>query len=744
MEKLIVLLLLCIFPCLLKATVKEKTFVVWVSNISDNSQGGSAISLERNDGRFDAVVFGELSSGKWMVGSENYNRTQKDLKNYPNEKAVKNELVQIAVTYSSEKISLYRNGILISSYKPGAELVNFDEEAVILFGLRHTMQNDIACLNGEIEDARIYDVVLSQEDIKALVPDKIIDLKPWAWWNFETDENENTGRIRYSKLSEGAFVRRGALVLTSDKSVMYASNEPDFTLHSQRSLIDASWSTHLLRDSLLKDKHRPAYHFVIPEGKGSPFDPNGAFYYKGRYHLMYLYDRRENGGFAWGHVSSKDLLHWRFHPDALAKGDGDEGIFSGGAYVDESGKATLSYWMLWGDKGIGLAQNNDQDFNTWTKIPQNPVIKSTEWGITDTVDQSGNRLIYGSADPSNIWKKGNKYYMLTGNLLVLEKYGRKDDSPRNMQGDHLYLFESNDMTHWKYLHEFYQSDRKWTDKSEDNMCPSFLPLPISPEGGKFSGKHLLLSISHNLGCRYYIGTYNNDRFYPDLHERMTWVDNAFFAPEALVDDQGRQIMWSWIFDKRPDAMKEASGWDGMYSLPRTLWLREDGTLGIKPVQELETLRYNPYKQDRLSIQSDMEVLLNHPERELMELKITFAPGKAEVLGVKVCCSEDGREETLIYYDRQDKKLKMDVTQSSIAFGLNNVESAPFELSDKEPLELQIFIDKGLIEVFANDKQAIARPVYPMLGGKQVKVFSKGAAAEVVSSTSWAISPSNPY
>ena len=59
---------------------------------------------------------------------------------------------------------------------------------------------------------------------------------------------------------------------------------------------------------------------------------------------MYLYER-EGSGFSWGHVSSTDLLHWRHHKDALGPGDGDEGVFSGGAFVDENGTAILSYWM---------------------------------------------------------------------------------------------------------------------------------------------------------------------------------------------------------------------------------------------------------------------------------------------------------------------------------------------------------------------------------------------------------------
>ena len=93
----------------------------------------------------------------------------------------------------------------------------------------------------------------------------------------------------------------------------------------------------------------------MPEDKGHPGDPNGAFFHNGRYHLMYLYERT-GSGVSWGHVSSKDMLHWRHHPDAIGPGDGDEGCFSGGAFVDDDGTAILSYWMLWGARGIGLAK----------------------------------------------------------------------------------------------------------------------------------------------------------------------------------------------------------------------------------------------------------------------------------------------------------------------------------------------------------------------------------------------------
>jgi len=516
-------------------------------------------------------------------------------------------------------------------------------------------------------------------------------------------------------------------------------------------------ATRAFRERLISDPYRPAFHFCFPEVDGRPGDPNGAFYANGQYHLMYLY-HREGSGFCWGHVSSTDLLHWRHHPDAIFPGNGDEGCFSGGAFVDDDGSAILSYWMLWNDKGIGLARSTDKNFNVWEKSTSNPVIKSAEWGITDLKDASGKTFHVGSADPSNIWKKEGRYYMATGNLLVLRKYGSRGkglpgDNPKdpplppdsvNYQGDHLYLFASDDLKNWKYQHEFYQSDRKWTSKNEDDMCPSFLPLPSSSDGGKPGGKHLLLFISHNMGCQYYVGTYKEDHFYPENHGRMTWKDNAYFAPEALIDGKGRQIMWSWIFDDRPDSVINYRGWTGTYGLPRSLWVGSDGTLRMRPVKELESLRLNESSVSNLKVAPGSELKLAEPGKELMELEVIIPPTNALKYGLKVGVSDDGREETVIYYDKSDKKLKFDTRKSGLTFGRKIVEEAPLELKKGEPLVLRIFIDKSVIEVFANDRQAIGRMVYPTLEGRGISFFAEGGDVTIKSVKSWELTPCNPF
>ena len=104
------------------------------------------------------------------------------------------------------------------------------------------------------------------------------------------------------------------------------------------------------------------------------------------------------------------------------------------------------------------------------------MIRSTEWGVTETRDVSGKRLLIGSADPSNIWMKDGRYYMLTGNLLVLNKVGREPDTPLSEQGDRLYLFVSDDLEDGEYLGVFANDRQAIGERRESNPPSSFLPL----------------------------------------------------------------------------------------------------------------------------------------------------------------------------------------------------------------------------------------------------------------------------
>ena len=259
------------------------------------------------------------------------------------------------------------------------------------------------------------------------------------------------------------------------------------------------------------------------------------------------------------------------------------------------------------------------------------------------------------------------------------------------------------------------------------------------------GKHILLCISHRLGCRYYVGDWRGERFHPESHERMSWVDNAFFAPESLADDRSRRIMWAWLLDGDGFKTRRGAAWSGTMALPRVLALGADGRLRMDVPAEIEALRYNARSRQDIPIPADGEVALDDIAGRSIELAIETADCQAAQFGVKVCCSPNAEEETLIYHDAAARTLNVDTTRSSTGDELERIEAGPFALDDGEPLRLRVFVDNSVVEAFAGGRQAVARRIYPTRPDSTgVKLFARGGEARVGRLEAWDIMPANPY
>jgi beta-fructofuranosidase len=165
---------------------------------------------------------------------------------------------------------------------------------------------------------------------------------------------------------------------------------------------------------------------------------------------------------------------------------------------------------------------------------------------------------------------------------------------------------------------------------------------------------------------------------------------------------------------------------------------------MQPVKELAALRMNEKEKKDFTVKAGSPINLDGFGTELMELEITIDPGKASKTGVQVCVSDDGREQTTLYYDALEKQLKCDAIRSSLTFGRRNVESAPFELKEGEHLILRVFVDRSIVEVYANNRQAIARSIYPTLDGRGIRLFAEGADIRVLSVKAWDMMPANGY
>ena len=464
-----------------------------------------------------------------------------------------------------------------------------------------------------------------------------------------------------------------------------------------------------VRHAHLIDQIRPSWHLTIAEGTGMPFDPNGAVYKDGVYHLWYLY--QAEAGHHWQHLTSVDLYHWRWQRNDLKhhEGDADEGIFSGNAFVAKDGNVVIAYHGL-GTGGNCVAYSSDPELANWKKPKSNPIAKPG-W------------------DP-HMWLQDGKYYMLSGGIPVSEG---KPNPP--------VLYTGNSYVEpMEQVGPFMSKELPMVDDFEDISCPDFFPL---------EDKWVLLCISHHRGARYYIGTWNGKQFTPETHHRMNWPGGTMFAPETLLDNKGRRILWSWVLDRKSGVSS------GTMSMPRVLTLSKDKkSLNIEPAKEIELLRYNKAEEKPFVVPAGRTVELNHIKGKSLEVDLTIDPGSARRFGLNLFASTDGREHTPVAIDLDKKTLTVGMTSSSldkpayrefVMFHEPNpdmqTQEAPLEIQKGEKIHIRAFIDKSILEVFVNGKQCITQVVYPTLADAQhVQVFSEDGSIRVESAKGWSLFP----
>ncbi len=251
---------------------------------------------------------------------------------------------------------------------------------------------------------------------------------------------------------------------------------------------------------------------------------------------------------------------------------------------------------------------------------------------------------------------------------------------------------------------------------------------------RLGDKWVLLCISHGLGCRYFIGDFKDEQFLPEQHGMMNWAAWDFFAPESLLTPDGRRVMWAWCTPRVTKRQKvdRKENFDalngkiqtGIQSLPRELSLSEDGTLLIKPLRELKKLRSDEKTLKDITVKSGTTHMLEGISGDTMELEIVLEAPSAAEFGIKVLCDQEGKKGFTIASGKGQKTLTVDYS------------NPPFELKEGEDLTLRIFIDKYLIEVFANDRQAAVAWHDYAPEDLHVSLFSKGGELKCKKASAW--------
>ncbi|WP_025679554.1 GH32 C-terminal domain-containing protein [Paenibacillus polymyxa] len=459
------------------------------------------------------------------------------------------------------------------------------------------------------------------------------------------------------------------------------------------------------RTPLLLDRHRPQYHVSPPAHWMN--EPHAPIYFDGQYHLFYQHNPQ--GPFFhqihWGHWVSQDLVHWRDLPVALAPEKDQlapDGIWSGSATYDADGLPVL-FFTAGNDsaspnQSVALARSTytldgNPDLVQWVKHPEPLIVQKKGMGA------------FGDFRDPFVWKDDDGWYALVGS---------------GIEGGAALAFASQDMLNWTYKGPFFKADiQKFPYLGPIWELPVLLPLGRDKLG---VNKHLLLVSPVGKGADvevfYWIGQLDkqNLSFIPD-QEKPQLIDVGdfhFTGPSGMVDPKtGRNIVFTIAQGDRTSEMEYKSGWAHNGGLPLSVYLRDDGRLGIEPIQELQSLR----GPKRLSLRdhslAETNVQLRNVHGDMLEIQLELEPGSAKKFGIKVRCTPDGEEETLLYYDWNQTMLLVDRSKTTLHPGekCGGVQGGKLELLG-ENLKLHIYLDRSMVEAYANGLKSLTTRVYP--------------------------------
>ncbi len=463
------------------------------------------------------------------------------------------------------------------------------------------------------------------------------------------------------------------------------------------------------------EQYRPQYHFSPPRHWMN--DPNGLVFLDGEYHLFYQYNPNSNqwGPMHWGHAISKDMVHWQNLPIALYP-DAHGTIFSGSAVIDQnntSGFGTPDHPPL-----VAIYTNHDAaiekaggiDFQnesiaysldkgrTWTKYPDNPVLKNP-----------GSRDF---RDPKVSWFEPTKSWIMT--LAV---------------ADHVGFYSSKDLTHWVHESDF---GRELGAHQGVWECPDLIAMTVDGEAAR---KYVLL-VSGNPGgpnggsaTQYFIGDFDGHQFAldPALRPRLQgtpapgaagsalWVDYgtddyAGVTWSGTPNTDGRHLFLGWMSNWTYAQKVPSEHWRSAMTLPRELRLVRTSRgleLHSTPIAELAGLRASSKRIDRQAVQRELDLTRSvHASSGLLELDLKINTASADLITLEFANSEN--QKTAFRINKSLRRYELERSESgAVDFDprFTGEQFAPM-LNTAAVISLTLFLDRSSLEIFINQGETV--------------------------------------
>ena len=399
-------------------------------------------------------------------------------------------------------------------------------------------------------------------------------------------------------------------------------------------------------------------------------DPNGFIWYKGQYHLFYqcFPYAPQWGRMHWGHAVSKDLVNWEEKGIALypTKTDDRSGCFSGSA-VEQDGTLYLFY------TGVNYLEENPEDINQCQNdqfLAAQLMISSDDGMTFDNVKRKKTVIppiteeAIGSKthtrDPK-VWRGKDAWYLVLGSSI--DHKGR------------LLIYKSSDLQNWTYLSHVEKDNFGWMWE-----CPDYFEIDgkgitvFSPMGFLNDGK------AYDSAAICLFSTFEESTGTMQLAEDYQFLDYGLdlYAPQSTTDEDGNRIVIAWM--RMPQTVD--GKWNGMMCIPRVVSVKN------------QQIYFQP-----------------HPHIRNAFVKKISSPEQAGKSGYLVKTTlENGECINIGGYQIWRKQNKLFTDRSAVF-----VKDDNYRLTAETPVlqdgcELEIYVDSNLIEVYANQGEAVISSV----------------------------------
>lgn len=323
---------------------------------------------------------------------------------------------------------------------------------------------------------------------------------------------------------------------------------------------------------------RPLVHVTPPAGWLN--DPVGGLVHAGRQHLFFQYvptATQWQHTCHWGHLVAEDVVRWRHLPVALAPGEGDDGVWSGSAVVDEAGPVLVYTSVLADGLDLGrvaLARPADEPGAAAAAAAGVPGA-GVPGELVRWRKHAGGPVLLPPPEPDLAHFRDPYVRGRPGDWRMVVGAGLRDGRGAVL------LYTGPDLHRWRYAGVLAEAGAG-SGLGEVWECPQYVDLDGGPA--------LVVSIMNGGRLDRVIaalGRAEGDRFVPGRWQELGYGGTAY-ALTTYRDRAGLLVGTAWLRD--PAAESPRREWAGMLSLPVHLTAGPDGEIHVAPHPDVATLR----------------------------------------------------------------------------------------------------------------------------------------------------------